>query len=1240
MRQLKPIGKRYNRIWLFAGMLIYLTIGMFGVRGAFAASLAMEQTAQCGLEEHIHDTACYDAKGLACTQTVHAHTENCYLVRLSDNDINGLLTQVDEQESNSLQQLIDDTVSQASGYVVRSSTQDAEQPEDTGQTEDTEQPEDTGQSEDTGQTEEADSVQAVLLGNQPESTGQEQTGTEDNSVQTEQTEQAKLDVAALNTAIVENDIQPAIVLNENLYKSTTSESTALLTQQAIESTAGSSTQISQPAAIPLSTGTDSGVSTLAVGDQESTSDNKVNVYAYLDNSWVCIGTLDFEVQRASFRYTARLQTSAITNLIQTSLGVTYVDSRMNLVYSTTADFDDAVATGTSGSYTTMGTNYGQRSTARRVKYLYLVDSSNDPLPFYTVTYTDLNGVETKEYALSGDTVTLPSGSQWTDGKTTYGPGQSVEILGPTDFTAFFDTGAIYVSYDVDFPTVGGVTVATKPTLYGTTSTTLSDTVEEESQTVIRNVSQHEVQGRLSDGNSRIIRFSGWRVGDSDTILRPNSTLSWAEMQSLASAGRIELTGVWETEALQTASFYVRYDSKPIDTEGGGVVGGAVTDYTPELFATHVGGTDVTSLSVNALNEKYYIADTTTDNSFGADQRIRSLYGEQPGIWLQSFPDDEYIFEKLRTYAENRQLEVDGEPVDPDDLHAEAYAIRWYVFKAQSDAWHIDGRLVKKQGLVFVKKSFAGNRIGVDLAKEDFSITAANGAGTKSHTLTLNNYLSYDAATDTYTWQVDGMDYAEPWTVTEHTYQRSNDTGGVTYLGYSEYSVVDAQNRQNKTGAGTAVDIIGETYALDAGTDQVLRVEFTNVYHTVDSIIIKKEDARTGNPLAGAIFRLLQNDQPLTFSYNAATNQYIFDAGGDITELTGSTTGYYELIITGFSYDNGNVTVQELQAPSGYTPIENITIGYVTDPDTGQPAEDVAILSTSPLASYYDGLLIIENSTEDTSVTVTKQWLCPEADWADVTVQLLANGQMVSSLIPGVEPSMLLTQANGYRATWTGLPAYANGSPITWSVREVRIGTEQCKSDFTFANWLVSYSDPTYTRDGSGRVTNTAFTIQNDTRRTLLRVYKTNLSGSVRLPGAVFTLEYLISDGHGGYVTDTSFTKRTQTTGSDGTLTFDNLLYGYYRLQETSPPDGYEQLIDPVYLTIREDGTVVVDSHTYAQAGSAAYSVLVRNMPKRPLPATGGGGPGPFVTMGTLLMLGAVCGYLLPRIKKKGRYRSG
>ena len=283
-----------------------------------------------------------------------------------------------------------------------------------------------------------------------------------------------------------------------------------------------------------------------------------------------------------------------------------------------------------------------------------------------------------------------------------------------------------------------------------------------------------------------------------------------------------------------------------------------------------------------------------------------------------------------------------------------------------------------------------------------------------------------------------------------------------------------------------------------------------------------------------------------------------------------------------------------------------------------------------MASYDNGLLRIRNTTDSTAVSVEKQWLCPEEEWQPVTVQLLANGQPVNLLIPGVEPSVELNSENQYTSVWEGLPRYANGAEIVWSVRETRIGSEDCLSNFTFANWLVDYGAPTYTYDDTGRLTNTAFTIRNDTRRTMLRLIKTNLGGGIRLQGAEFRLERLI-----GGEPDPEFAARTMTTGSDGTLTFDNLKYGDYRLTELRPPPGYFPLEEAIYLTIQENGTVEVQGHPYAMAGATAFSIQVLNQPEVPLPLTGGAGTGGSIAAGLLLMAAAAGGALLSKRRRGG-----
>lgn len=1172
----------YNRIWLPAALLLTVLLSVTSFRSMRVQALALEQQARCGIVEHTHTQSCYRENTLICAVPAHTHTRNCYLVLLKDNDINTLLTQVEQQEDHSLEGLIGQTVDNALHY-------------------------------NTDLTSPMVTVQAEPL-----------------------------DVAAINETIVEQDIQPMLVFNEDLYSAAPGFDGEL--PQQTSDTAGTYSLLSDgdeealtlpaaPQTMMQSLGPT--VSPMSLDDPVSTGSGKANYYVYLDGTWRTVGTLDFSYARSGTRYYARETTTEVLGLYNRSLGVALLENDLDLIYATSANassysWTDATV---SGSYTYFGSNYSRQSDARRAKYVRLVDENGDPMAFYSVTLEYPDGTETVQYVRAGDTIKLPELYAWQLNGMEYAGGSEVQIYAASTFTARESNGKFYMVYNVNFPSsVSGVSIPTRPTMQGMAETTATDIFDEGNGTRIRNVSQQEVIGRVTSNNyglNRVIRFAGWQIEGTNTILSPNSAVSWEELKAYAGSGNwLSLVGVWEYRAVQTASFYIRYDSVAVDTEGN-VTNQDSNLYTPELHAAFVGGDDAATLSVNALNDLYLIADTTSDNSYGADQAIRALYGNNADIWLTSFPRDEDVFEQLKNYATN--LEVEGETVNVNDLNPNGYAIRWYVFKCQDDAWHIDGKLVKKQGFLDVTKHFAGNREAIEAAKEGFYMEAYDDDGDHDWYLYINEpdeaprdgnvMLPTSVNGDTYTWHMGEVEYDELWTIEEIPDQ----TIWENVVCHSSYRVIDGYNDQNQSGDGTEVQVYGVTYATDMGEVQALRVGFTNIYHTTDSIIIKKEDASTGSPLSGAVFGLEQNGQTLYFTYDPDADRYIYDPYGPVSELIGN--GYYELVIEGFSYDDGPVEVLELQAPTGYTPLENIVLGK---DDNGE----IGILNDTDMAQYENGLLTVKNSTDSTFVSVSKQWLCPEEEWQEVTVQLLANGQPVTALISGVEPIAILSDANGYTYVWQDLPEYANGQMIQWSVREIQIGNEPCLADYSFVNWLVDYNiQPVF--DEYGDEIGTAATVTNDTRRTLLRLVKTNMGGGIRLEGATFMLEHLLDNGS----VDSSFIVRTGTTAEDGTITFDNLKYGRYRLTEAEAPDGYVDLGGPIYLTIEQDGTVIVEPHIFAEAGSTAFSILVKNQPENPLPETGGIGNGSYIALGIALMLMSLGGILF-RHRKKGGYPSG
>ncbi len=1148
-------------------------------------ALALEQEVRCGIEEHTHTDQCYQGDFVICEKPSHTHDGNCYIVLLKENDINGILTMLGNSEDHSLENVINDTMSSA--LTFNSNINSADQEENDG---------------------------TVMLNQDT--------------------------VSEMNTTISDKEELPDIVLNENINNVQT-----LALENDSVGTGDSSSNLTGGISDGLSANLPSGnltnnllggASTFAVGDTPTTSNYNANFYIYLDGTWTCIGTLPYTTTANGTRYNYTIPTSNVLNLVNSALGTSYVYNSFAISVSTAQSSGYSTSNVSVGSVTTT-IAYRQRNTAAKsARYVRLIpvngSATSTAFSFYTVTYEYPDGSTSSQVVRSGTTVTLPTGNyEWSSGGETFAAGEAVTITKKTTFTGttIGPITFININYDVDFPIVSGVTVSTAPTIAGLSGTVVTDGYTEGSAATIRNVSQQSVQGKVngnSTGLSRVIQFKGWKVGNSDVIIQPNTTLIWEELLQYATGASINLTAVWEYAAVQTATFFIRFDSVAVDTDGN-ITGQDSNKYTNELFAAYVGGID-TSLSASQLHNKYHIADTTSDNSYGADQEIRALYGERAdGVWLSAFPTDDYIFSSLVQYANTGYLSVGGVPVKAEDLNERAYAIRWYVFKAQDDAWHIDGKLVKKEGLIHVYKTFAGNKELVTEAKSDFYIDATDITAQTNTVLNLQNYSSHNETTDTYMWEITNVDYGELWQITEHPHLF--DTPDIDFGVYSEYTVMDAHGDQSITGSGTSLTVSGMTYALDEGTDEVLRAEFTNIYNRHNSIVIKKQDALTGVSIGGATFSLLQNGSPLKFTYDSEADKYEYNPeNGTHTVLSGTANGYFEISIEDFSYDLGNITVREIDSPTGYSPIGDIEIGYIDD------EKNIGIIGgNSEMIKYVSGILIVGNSTDVLSVTAKKTWDCPENEWQPVTVQLLANGKLVTTVIAGVEAQVILDSENAWQYTWKNLPVYVNGEKIQWSIKETAIGSEAAKADGSFVNWLSSYGIPIQStgEDGNPHIT---LTVTNTTKRVMLRLTKTDLSKSVQLQGATFLLEAVDADGN---VIASEIAKKA-TTGEAGTLIFDNLKCNVrYRLTEESSPEGYLKISEYIYFVIHEDGSVTVEDSYYAEPGTTAYNITVRNAEAIQLPESGGVGIDMFYALGAFLIIVSFGIYIYHLLKRRCFY---
>lgn len=721
--------------------------------------------------------------------------------------------------------------------------------------------------------------------------------------------------------------------------------------------------------------------------------------------------------------------------------------------------------------------------------------------------------------------------------------------------------------------------------------------------------------------------------------------------------------------LQSVNFFVKLNSAHSSGETGSEY------YTPVIFTTYVGGIDseigsgASSGYVNALNEKYAVEMTADTTYLANDRLIRAMFGSDTAPWLAELPHDNDIFQQLKAYVQDGgQLSVPNEAgefvtVDVNDLNEYGYAIRWYAFKACSDGgnvydWHVDGVLVRKEGRVHTTKTFSGNETLIHQARDGFFIHAVNEAQDTRYIMTITDPTDDERAAildrlglsasqitgwltpiddgdgndNTLLWEFRDVEYDEAWVITEYPPQVAESAD------YAEWVVVDSSaSNQSASGIGGTVEIRGVTHATDLEDPEWLRAEFNNIYFRGNSLMLKKEDAATGQALSGARFQLYQGDTLMTFDYDAETGLYIFDSHGNGSIDTLVCDGYTNLSTSGFAYDMGDITVREVTAPEGYGAVGDVTIGYTQDTDgDGVPDSTIGITNSADSGAYarYDsGLLVIRNSSAPTRVTAVKRWNCADSEREDVVMQLLANGSANTAAAilqsSGQSATVTLTAVDGWVYTWYDLPVYANGAPVTWTIRELRVGSENCKSDYSFPNWIVTYRSQT-TADGL------VLTAENTPKRPMLYLDKWDMTGRQRLAGAIFSLIPVDDDG----VPLSGAVSKTAVTGADGSLRFDNLRHNTrYRLTELQAPEGYIPYDTPAYLTLGEDGRVTVEAHGYVSAAATAFHISVVNRSADSLPDTGGSGLNGYYAAGAALALSALCAAILSR-RRRGAGSNG
>jgi len=703
-------------------------------------------------------------------------------------------------------------------------------------------------------------------------------------------------------------------------------------------------------------------------------------------------------------------------------------------------------------------------------------------------------------------------------------------------------------------------------------------------------------------------FTGWMVnGNPDQVIQSGEKLDFEKYGSI-----VTLTDTWRTEAADTENEIINfYVSIRATTEGSDAWSGDIdeTKFTEAVYSSNGGVAGLTAVNQELYTSKYQmnpnsdpdyyqyfiLGGTNTGNLNENHIRIteeltngyvrKGMKDGMPYTFQSSFPTDEEVLRAVRRMVnDGEKITINGKTILAEDVTAENFTVRWYVFKYDSkDGWHIDGVLVAKKGKLVVKKTFAGDSEAIEKVKAKYSITVA-AEGNKEIPVNAGAELtlskgSYDKATDTYTWEVD-VDQYYNYNLTEKNYLSDESLETTTAQYYVKNSRVKDQNSDSWKDYNPDQGVVVTGRGYNEQDLERLTVAFVNTYTAPGTLILKKIDAVTGNRMPGVEFTIEKADKEDFVVYDMGNSHYTADsrqASGKTgtNKIVTDHSGQAYLWIGGGDY----IFVEKV--PTGYDDPRKITVRL-----KGDETEDYKIIGIESAEAENTEKafvekrddnhleLIVKNYSRSISLTVKKIWADQENK--PVTIQLYRGGDPLGS-----EYTVELkgTESPAWEHTFQDLPLYADGGLAAYTIREEAVGEFKYSEEYGdgYLYYDVTYSGLSYL-DKNGEKTsdmNTAagavLTATNKRSQAGLSINKVDGDGNP-LEGAIFDLyakeSVTIGDndvplsagpslGADGLILEGQKPIQTAISSASGLVSFGTLNTGIYYLVERSAPTGYE-----------------------------------------------------------------------------------
>lgn len=695
---------------------------------------------------------------------------------------------------------------------------------------------------------------------------------------------------------------------------------------------------------------------------------------------------------------------------------------------------------------------------------------------------------------------------------------------------------------------------------------------------------------ITDANNHTMfySFAGWKVASAagSPVLPAGTVLTAEQLNAYAgSDGVILLQAVWSGVDSQrrpnTVHFFLHKNGELKGSVEDGVKPESPNDYTPAIYSTRMMNAGEIPTTYTTGGTPLVARPSADADAYQTDITIRDMVRTPVrGATLEDLPGDETVFAYLR--ANHIQMQINGQVVENDKLNTTYFGIRWNTVKYESsDGWHIDGVLVAKRSRFIVTKTFAGDTAAIDLAKKDFTITVSHTEGSGSVTdFTLlpqpaagvteagkRGYTDYDAATQTYTWEVPAQQ-KRSYTITEAGYIPSG-----SWRVSNSYAIRNAPEGgptgyQPYPKDGIVITAVG--YADDVQNIAVQTVALRNVYVGVGTLTVNTQDAITGDNLRDIPYRLTRADgTAVTLYRRPGTTQYSMekdDPGYTETIPDGTLIAGANGLFT-IRLETGTYTLTET-LPTGYYGPGTVQVTVAKEASGGMTyrsvAQNLPTEVTTPTGGWLkdadtDHITILNVPRMLISVTARSSW--PEnGEKLPVTVQLWCDGTPV----PGAQYTQVLSEDNKWEYTWQELPLFTNGTVARYTLRVTKIGNtyrDAALGGDGFADYDVTNDDVKYrkTGDPAYRADHmwTEDGVQHFAQEALLVVRNEGVRGAVTftkadeknrpLQGAEFTL-----------YTDAACTHplATATSDANGRVEFTPQPGGTYYLKETKAPNGH------------------------------------------------------------------------------------